>query len=904
MSEKVPLKTIAEKWQKLWKEKRIFKVEEDPTKKKFYCLEMYPYPSGKLHMGHVRNYSIGDAYARFKRMQGFNVLYPMGYDAFGLPAENAAINHKTNPEEWTKNCIALMREQQEQLGFSYDWDRIVETYKPEYYKWNQWIFLKFYEKGLVYRKKAAVNWCPKCKTVLANEQVIDGKCWRCKTKVEIKHIEQWFLRITKYADELLKDLDNLEWPERVKLMQKNWIGRSEGVLVKFPIVDSDKHIEIFTTRPDTLYGVTFMVFAPEHPMIEELVKGTKYEKEVKDFIRKVIIEEKTTRTDEEKPKEGVFVGRYAINPLTNEKIPIYVANFVLMDYGTGAIMAVPTHDQRDFEFAKKYNIKMKVVIQPKDGYELNVEKMTRAYEGPGDLVNSGIFNGLDNEEAKEKIIEYLEEKGIGKKTVQYKLRDWLISRQRYWGTPIPFVKCPEHGYVPVPYDQLPVLLPKDVEFTGQGNPIKTSKTFLKTKCPICGREAERETDTMDTFVDSSWYFLRYCSPREEKLPFEKKAVQYWMPVDQYIGGIEHAVLHLLYSRFFTKALRDIGLLNIDEPFKRLLTQGMVLKNGEAMSKSKGNIVDPGEIIDKYGPDTARMFILVTASPEKELEWSDEGVDKVYKFINKYYEFVLKNRENLIRESIDYEKLSNKEKYLLSLTHRTIREVHDDIENFKLNVAIQKTMRIVNEAIKNYPVVKPAITTEMISKATLLFSPFIPHVCEEVWNLLGNKNFVSLEKWPVANEKFINDKIELLYEVIDNLRSDLRNVIELAKKKNKVANKATLVIAEPWKYTLFNKVSKIMEKTRNVGEITKQVMQEEEFKKRSKQTVQIIQKIVKNPQLLIKEEITPEDEFSVIDEERQELEKEFNIEVKLEFEKNSNYEKAKQALPGKPAIILE
>ena len=904
MSEKVPLKTIAEKWQKLWKEKRIFKVEEDPTKKKFYCLEMYPYPSGKLHMGHVRNYSIGDAYARFKRMQGFNVLYPMGYDAFGLPAENAAINHKTNPEEWTKNCIALMREQQEQLGFSYDWDRIVETYKPEYYKWNQWIFLKFYEKGLVYRKKAAVNWCPKCKTVLANEQVIDGKCWRCKTKVEIKHIEQWFLRITKYADELLKDLDNLEWPERVKLMQKNWIGRSEGVLVKFPIVDSDKHIEIFTTRPDTLYGVTFMVFAPEHPMIEELVKGTKYEKEVKDFIRKVIIEEKTTRTDEEKPKEGVFVGRYAINPLTNEKIPIYVANFVLMDYGTGAIMAVPTHDQRDFEFAKKYNIKMKVVIQPKDGYELNVEKMTRAYEGPGDLVNSGIFNGLDNEEAKEKIIEYLEEEGIGKKTVQYKLRDWLISRQRYWGTPIPFVKCPEHGYVPVPYDQLPVLLPKDVEFTGQGNPIKTSKTFLKTKCPICGREAERETDTMDTFVDSSWYFLRNCSPREEKLPFEKKAVQYWMPVDQYIGGIEHAVLHLLYSRFFTKALRDIGLLNIDEPFKRLLTQGMVLKNGEAMSKSKGNIVDPGEIIDKYGPDTARMFILVTASPEKELEWSDEGVDKVYKFINKYYDFVLKNRENLIEESIDYEKLSNKEKYLLSLTHRTIREVHDDIENFKLNVAIQKTMRIVNEAIKNYSVVKPAITTEMISKATLLFSPFIPHVCEEVWNLLGNKNFVSLEKWPVANEKFINDKIELLYEVIDNLRSDLRNVIELARKKNKVANKATLVIAEPWKYTLFNKVSKIMEKTRNVGEITKQVMQEEEFKKRSKQTVQIIQKIVKNPQLLIEEEITPEDEFSVIDEERQELEKEFNIEIKLEFEKNSNYEKAKQALPGKPAIILE
>ncbi len=919
MSGDVPLKTIAEKWQKLWKENKIFKVSEDESKKKFYCLEMFPYPSGKLHMGHVRNYSIGDAYARFKRMQGFNVLYPMGYDSFGLPAENAAIKHKTKPKEWTENCIRMMREQQEQLGFSYDWDRIVETYKPEYYKWNQWIFLKFYEKGLVYRKKAAVNWCPKCKTVLANEQVIDGKCWRCKTKVEVKHIEQWFLKITEYADELLEDLKELDWPERVKVMQKNWIGRSEGVLVKFPLVepldseDNKNYIEIFTTRPDTLYGVTFLVFAPEHPMVMELVKGTEYEDKVKEFIRKVVIEEKTTRTSEEKEKEGLFIGKYAINPLTNEKIPIYVANFVLMDYGTGAIMAVPTHDQRDFEFAKKYNIPMKVVIQPKDGYELKPEKMIRAYEGPGNLVNSDIFNGLDNEEAKEEIIKYLEEKGFGKRSVQYKLRDWLISRQRYWGTPIPFVKCPEHGYVPVPYEELPITLPKDVEFTGEGNPLKTSKTFLKAKCPICGREAERETDTMDTFFDSSWYFLRYCSPREEKAPFNKKAVDYWMPVDQYIGGIEHAVLHLLYSRFFTKALRDLGLLKINEPFKRLLTQGMVLKDGEAMSKSKGNIVDPGEIIDKYGPDTARMFILVTASPEKELEWSDEGVDKVYKFLMKYYDFVLKNKEELskVKESINninYEGLSNKEKFLLSLTHRTIREVHDDLENFRMNIAIQKTMRLINEAIKNYGVVNNTLIKEMIEKATLLLSPITPHVCEEVWHLLGNKDFVSLEKWPRVNSEFVNEKIEELYKVINNLRSDLRSIIELAEKKGVKGKKALLIIADAWKYRLMSNIAELMEETRNVGEITKSIMKDEEFKNKGKETTLIIQKLLKNPQLVIKQGIKQEDEINIIMEEKKKLEDDFNLEIEVVLEKDvkdrTGFEKAKQALPGKPAIIIQ
>ena len=901
-TDRVNMKEIANKWQKLWRENKIFEVKEVPSKKKFYCLEMFPYPSGKLHMGHVRNYSIGDAYARFKRMNNYNVLYPMGYDSFGLPAENAAIKHKEEPEHWTAECISMMRKQQEQLGFSYDWSRIVETYKPEYYKWNQWIFLKFYEKGLVYRKKSAVNWCPHCETVLANEQVIDGKCWRCHTPVEVKHIEQWYLRITKYADELLADLDKLDWPEKVKVMQKNWIGRSEGVLVNFPLLDppkeSNKTIQVFTTRPDTLFGVTFLVFAPEHPLVMDLIKGTKYEKEVRAFIRRVVIEEKDKRTSEDKEKEGIFIGKYAINPLTNEKVPIYIANFVLMQYGTGAVMGVPTHDQRDFDFAKTYNIPMKIVIQPEGSSKLKPETMKEAFVGEGILINSAQFTGLKNKKARGKITDFLEEKGLGKRSVQYKLRDWLISRQRYWGTPIPMIKCPEHGYVPAPYKDLPILLPKDVEFTGMGNPLETSRSFVKTKCPICGKEAERETDTMDTFFDSSWYFLRYCSPKETNLPFNKEAVNYWMPVNQYIGGIEHAILHLLYSRFFVKALRDIGLLNIDEPFTSLLTQGMVLLNGEVMSKSKGNVIDPGDIIEKYGPDTARLFILATASPEKELEWSDEGINRIHSFLLKYYQLV-KNNLTRIKSGLP-KNLTNKEKYILSLTHSLISEVTQDIETFKLNIAIQKIMRTLNELIKQQSDIDDKVFTEVVEKITLLLSPFTPHICEEIWHMIGKKTFVSIEKWPEQNRKLINKRIELLYDIKSNFKTDLRSVIELAEKKIKV-KEAKVIISDDWKYSLMFEVSNLLNSTRNPGEILKSIMKEEKFRK--KETPKIIQKLVKNPQIILTEKITSDDEFHILSESREELGREFGIKINFDFEKNSNEGKSKQSLPGKPAIIL-
>ena len=627
------LNKIARKWQKLWEDKRVFKVKESAGKNKYYVLEMFPYPTGYLHMGHVRNYSIGDAFARYKRMCGFNVLYPMGYDAFGLPAENAAIKQNADPKEWTKRNIDGQKNQQKMLGLSYDWDREIVTCDEKYYKWNQWIFLKFFEKGLAYKKKAFVNWCPRCETVLANEQVHDGKCWRCSSEVEQKELEQWFFRITKYADELLEDLKKLEhWPKRVKAMQENWIGRSYGVTLVFDVVDEDGKkidtIETFTTRVDTVYGITYLVLAAEHPKVIEWTKGTKYEKAVKEFIAKVKKQSIIERTAEGKEKNGVFIGKYFINPFTGEKCPLWVADYVLYEYGTGAVMAVPAHDQRDFEFAKKYNLPIKVVITP-SAWELNAEKMTRAYVEDGIMVNSGEFNGMSNRDAMEDIADFAEKKGFGRRTVNYKLKDWLISRQRYWGTPIPVVYCSKCGIVPVDESELPVLLPGDVKFSGSGNPLETSESFKKCKCPKCGGSANRETDTMDTFVDSSWYFMRYCSPNYEELPFDKESVNYWMPVDQYIGGIEHACMHLIYARFFTKALRDLGLISFDEPFMRLLTQGMVTKDGAKMSKSLGNVVDPTNIIEKYGPDTARLFILFAASPEKELEWSDQGVQGCY-----------------------------------------------------------------------------------------------------------------------------------------------------------------------------------------------------------------------------------------------------------------------------------
>ena len=684
---------IAKKWQKKWEEAKVFAVKDDPQKKKYYCLEMFPYPSGHLHMGHVRNYSIGDCYARFKRMNGFNVLYPMGYDAFGLPAENAAIKAKADPAEWTKKNIESIKAQQKMLGLSYDWNREIATCNPEYYKWNQWIFLKFLEKGLAYRKEGMINWCPGCNTVLANEQVEDGKCWRCKAIVEQKPLEQWYLDIKKYADELLEELDSMKgWPERVKIMQRNWIGKSHGTEIFFKVKDMDFNVSTFTTRIDTVFGITYLVFAPEHPTVLKLIEGTEYEKPVKKFINETLKKSIIDRTAEGKEKNGIFTGRYGINPLTGEEFPIWVADYALAEYGTGTVMAVPAHDQRDFDFAKKYDLPIKVVISP-ESYDLNPEKMSRAYCEDGIMVNSGDFNGMKNREAIEDISEYLEKKKLGKRTVNYKLRDWLISRQRYWGTPIPVIYCDKCGIIPVPEKDLPVLLPVDVEFKGKGNPIETSKSFVKCKCPKCGNEARRETDTMDTFFDSSWYFLRYCDPKNDSKVFEKNKGDYWMPVDQYIGGIEHAILHLLYARFFTKALRDMGLIDVNEPFSRLLTQGMVTKDGAKMSKSVGNVVDPKNIIEKYGPDTARLFILFAALPEKELEWSDKGVNGSFKFLNRVF------RLSEDKPASFREEMNNADKRITGKMHKTIKKVTESIEDFRLSLAIGSLIEFVNDLSK-------------------------------------------------------------------------------------------------------------------------------------------------------------------------------------------------------------
>ncbi|MFH1544823.1 MAG: leucine--tRNA ligase, partial [archaeon] len=798
-------KKIEGKWQKEWKKAEVFRVKEDSKKKKYFVLEMFPYPSGRLHMGHVRNYSIGDAFARYKRMNGFNVLYPMGYDALGLPAENAAIKGGIHPKKWTYERINEMKEQQERLGFSYDWSRMIATCDPDYYKWNQWIFLQFYKKGLAYKKKARVNWCEECNTVLANEQVSGGKCWRCKGDVGEKEIEQWFFRITNYTEELLRDLEKLkEWPERVKLMQKNWIGRSEGIDIFFPLKDSGERISTFTTRPDTIYGVTYMVVAAEYPELMEWVKGTEYEEKVKKFVEKVKKESVIERTAEGLEKKGEFTGKYFINPVNGRECPIYVADYAVMEYGTGAVMAVPAHDQRDFLFAKKYGLEIRLVIKPKER-ELKQEEMSEAFVEEGVMVNSGEFNGMNSLEAIEKIIDFLEGKKWGKKTVQYKLRDWLISRQRYWGTPIPMIYCGKCGVVPVSEKELPVMLPEGIEFTGKGNPLETSKEFLEVKCSKCGGKARRETDTMDTFVDSSWYFLRYCSPKAGKELFEKKAVDYWMPVDQYIGGIEHAIMHLLYARFFTKGLRDLGLLKEGEPFERLLTQGMVLKEGKAMSKSAGNIVDPGEIIEKYGADAARTFILFVAHPESELEWSDTGIESIHRFLEKLNALVKENK-GLIKGKRKTG-LKHEDKLMLSRIHRTIKEVSEYIEGFELNKAISAVMRLVN-SLSKYERKNAVVMREGIRNSLLLMAPFAPHLCEELWERIGEKKFISVASWPKAEEKKIDRKVETEEEFIQRVMEDVKKIKELSRIEK--PKKITVFVAEEWKWKVLLKVFKLKE----------------------------------------------------------------------------------------------
>jgi len=778
-------KKIEKKWQKKWEEEGTFKISKDSGKKKFYLLEMFPYSSGELHMGHMRNYAIGDVAARFLRMRGFNVLYAMGYDALGLPAENAAIKEEIHPSSWTNRCIEKMKKQQKKMGLSYDWGRLVITAEPEYYRWNQWIFLKFYEKGLAYRKKAPINWCPHCETVLANEQVVNGKCWRCEAFVEIRSLEQWFFKITEYVEELLEDLKKLtDWPERVRLMQENWIGKSYGTLVNFRLKGSDSLIPVFTTRPDTLYGATFMTFAPEHPRVLEFIAGTEYEKRVREFINKVVIEDRFTRTGEDKEKEGMFIGRYAINPLNGDEIPIYVANFVLMEYGTGAIMAVPAHDQRDFEFAKKYHIPIKQVIVPSPEESSTGEDLKEAYEGEGIMANSAQFDGLSSPDGREKITQYLTQKGWGRKTLQYRLRDWLISRQRYWGTPIPIIYCDKCKIVPVPEKDLPVKLPVKVEFTGRGNPLAKCSEFVNCKCPKCGGAARRETDTMDTFVDSSWYFARYCSPHFKKLPFDKKKVKYWMPVDQYIGGIEHAIMHLLYARFFTKALRDIGLYKIDEPFTRLLCQGMVIKDGAKMSKSKGNVVSVDEITQKYGADTARLFILFASPPEKDLEWSDRGVQGCYRFLNRVrnlVEEIKSKHKKTVLKTYDQE-----EKKLNRITHSAIKKVTEDIESFHFNTAIAAIMELSN-GIYDYLRKKDTSShlRESVEKLILLLAPFAPHICEELWEVLGHRGSVIKKSWPRYDQEVIKkEEVLIVIEVNGKVRSKVEVPVNLEEEEIK------------------------------------------------------------------------------------------------------------------------
>ena len=776
MIEKYNFTEIEKKWQKKWEEEKPFKVTEDRSREKYYVLEMFPYPSGKLHMGHVRNYSIGDVLARFKKMKGFNVLHPMGWDSFGLPAENAAIKHGVEPSKWTWENIGEMREQLKELGLSYDWDREVATCHPDYYKWMQWIFIQFYKKGLAYKKENPVNWCPSCQTVLANEQVVDGKCERCKTLVGKKDLSQWYFKITDYAERLLDNLEELPgWPNKVKLMQKNWIGKSIGAEVTFEIDGFDKGLDVFTTRPDTLYGVTYMVMAPEHPYLKELVAGSEYEEPVNAYVDKVQHMSDIERTSTTNEKTGQFTGRYAINPLTGKKVPIFISDYVLMDYGTGAIMAVPAHDQRDFDFAKKFDLEIIPVVDSDDP-EVDVYDLKAAFAAEGTMINSEMFNGMNNKEAIEKIIDYLEEKKIGKKSINYKLRDWLISRQRYWGTPIPMIHCDDCGWVPEKEENLPVLLPADVQFTGKGeSPLATSKTFVNTTCPVCGKPARRELDTMDTFLDSSWYFLRYCDPKNTEAPFSKEKVDYWMNVDQYIGGVEHAILHLMYARFFQMALYDLGLVSTEEPFKNLLTQGMVIKDGAKMSKSLGNVVSPAEIIDKYGADTARLFILFAAPPERELDWSDKGVEGSFRFINRVYRMVYDFSQNYSEVPESYEISGDADKNMAYWLNYAIKKVSDDIgERFNFNTAISTIMELVNEMYRyKEGTVNPGLFGAAIKDLIIMLAPFVPHVTEEMWEHLGYEGSVHDQNWPEYDEKaLVKDTVEIVVQVNGKIKEKL------------------------------------------------------------------------------------------------------------------------------------
>ncbi|MBU2637649.1 MAG: leucine--tRNA ligase [Nanoarchaeota archaeon] len=907
-------KAIQDKWQKRWEEKKIFKVKENPKKKKYYVLEMFPFPSASyLHMGHVRNYTMGDVVARLKRMQGFNVLYPMGYDSFGLPAENAAKKAGIHPKEYTEGAIKSIMAYQKALGNSYDWSRVLATHRPEYYKWNQYFFIKLFEKGLAYRKKAPVNYCDSCDTVLANEEVEAGKCWRCGSEVTIKELDQWFLKTTAYTEEYLKTMENLNWSEQLKEIQKNWIGKSHGTILNFTI---DNQVwPVFTTRPDTIYGVTFMVISAQHPKLKELVSGTEQEAAIMLFAEKCK-KAKSREEIDELGKEGVFTGKYAVNPLTKETIPVWAGNFVLAEYGSGMVMAVPTHDQRDFEFAMKYTLPLKVVIQPKNK-TLKEADMEKAYTEAGILVNSGEFNGIESQKAIEKISEFIEKNNLGKRTVNYKIRDWLISRQRYWGTPIPMIYCEKCGIVPE--EKLPLLLPEDVSFTGKGNPMLTSKKFQRVKCPKCKSKARRETDTMGGFMDSSWYFIRYCSPKEKKSAFNEKSVEYWMPVDQYIGGIEHAVGHLIYSRFFTKALRDLGMIKCSEPFNALFNQGMVYKDGKKMSKSAGNTVTQDDITEKYGIDTARLFLMFVASPEKEMEWSAAGIEGssriMHRMLSLFEEKITAKKGLRAERSLPSKakggleperqsgpeneakrsKQGSKDKAVTSRTQGVIKAVTEGIEGFKFNSSVIALMEYVNYLQKAKENTSEKAWKKAMETLCIIASPFMPHICEECWEKIGKKPFVSTMKWPLYNEKKRNLKEEATEDFSQSLTSDIRKVMELARIEK--PKKITLFIADKWKYELFG-IAKAAN-TRNTGELMKIVMQNPKMKKHGQDIGKMLQKAIESDI-----QFTQKDELKALKESKASFEKEFSCNVDVLEAKKSKEQKAKASMPAKPAILVE
>lgn len=796
--------SIEQKWQKVWEEENTFKVKADPSKKKFYCLEMFPYPSGALHMGHLRNYSIGDMMARFLWMNGYNVLHPMGFDAFGLPAENAALKYGVQAHEWTHKNIEQMTDQLKRMGCSYDWDRRVETCNPDYYRWTQWIFLQFFKKGLAYRKKAPVNWCESCNTVLANEQVdSEGKCWRCNSPVIKKKLEQWFFRITDYAQELLDDLDQLPgWPERVRIMQRNWIGRSEGARLTFTAKELGEEIETFTTRFDTIFGVTFLALAPEHPLVDTILEKASNKEELETFVKTCISQSEIDRTAVGGEKNGVFTGFYATNPATGEDVPIWIANYILMDYGTGAIMGVPAHDERDFDFARKYQIPVVAVIQPAEGDHLDGDTMSEAFVDNGIAFNSGEFNGLPTQKAIGRMLDWGEEKGFCTREVNFRIRDWLISRQRYWGAPIPIVYCDHCGMVPVPEKDLPVLLPTNLTVKEGGrSPLAEADDWVNTTCPVCGGHARREVDTMDTFICSSWYQFRYVDPRNDKKVFETDLANYWMPVDQYIGGIEHACMHLIYSRFFTKVFADLGLCNAREPFSNLLTQGMVIKDGAKMSKSLGNVVDPDEIIQKFGADTARLFILFAAPPGNDLEWSEQGVEGVHRFLNRVWRYIEENLEglkNASMERVEMGSLVNKDRRdFKRKIHKTIEDVTRDIqEERQFNTAVARLMELLNSIYSCSPKDEKdwGLLREGVEVLLMCLNPFCPHITEELWQMLGNQNRLALSAWPIKDEAaLVLDSVTVVIQVNGKVRHKIDLPAGLSKDElqQKTLNEPTI-----------------------------------------------------------------------------------------------------------------